>query len=71
MMFKVVIDRFEGALAVLLIEPEEARQIVLPRALLPREAEEGSFLNIDISCDAETTAKARREASELLDKIKK
>jgi tellurite resistance-related uncharacterized protein len=44
---KAVIDRFEGDLAVLIVGEEEQRMNV-PRKLLPKQAKEGSWLQLDI-----------------------
>jgi hypothetical protein len=43
---KYTIDRFEGHLAVLLYRPNERIELLLPKTLLPKEAEEGSVLSI-------------------------
>lgn len=44
---KAVIDRFEGDLAVLIVGEEEQRMNV-SRKLLPKQAKEGSWLQLEI-----------------------
>lgn len=62
---KAVIDRYEGDKTVLLVGPEE-RPVVFPTAYLPPSLDEGACLRIDIAFDQETTARAEKEASDLL-----
>ena len=64
-MITAVIDRFEEDQAVLLLGDEE-EQVIFPRAFLPEEVEEGDYLSLDISYDAEATEAARDEAAALL-----
>ena len=62
----VVIDRFEGLLAV--CEKEDRTMINIKRALLPIGAKEGDVLNIkgdEISIDVLGTAKRKHEIEEL------
>jgi len=64
----VVIDRFEGLLAV--CEKEDRTMIDIKRILLPSDAKEGDVLNIDgdeITVDGVETAK-RKEIIEKLTK---
>ena len=62
----VVIDRFEGLLAV--CEKEDRTMIDIKRTLLPSDAKEGDVLNIDddeITIDVIETAKRKHEIEEL------
>lgn len=62
----VVIDRFEGLLAV--CEKEDRTMINIKRILLPRDAKEGDVLNIDgaeITIDVIGTAKRKEIIEEL------
>ena len=64
------IEELEGgaAKAVFLFEDEEEDfiEFVLPKELLPEGAEEGEYLTIKISRDADKTEEALDEARELL-----
>ena len=53
---KVVIDRFEGAVAV--VELPNGQMIDCPKALLPDNAKEGSILTITVD-ENETDAKLK------------
>lgn len=64
----VVIDRFEGHNAVLLLGDEEI-QIVWPRENLPSEAAEGDILTINLQVDKDATQTAKAEAERLLKEI--
>ena len=71
----VYLDRIEeqeddSALAVLLIEEDddEFREFVLPADFLPEGADEGEYLTLKISRDANKTQAALDEARELLKK---
>lgn len=69
-MIRAVIDRFEGAQAVLLVG-EEDRKAVFPRKYLPEALREGDHVNIAIRFDAAATESARREAEALLEAVKR
>lgn len=66
----VVIDRFEGNKAVLLLGDEEV-QVIWPRESLPGEAKEGDIVTIELQVDHEATSAARAEADRLLEEIMK
>jgi hypothetical protein len=68
---KVTIDRFEDGYAVLLVRGEEEVHIDFPASLLPEGSREGDVLDIDISRDEESTEDARKEVSDLIEKLKK
>lgn len=68
---KVTIDRFEDGYAVLLVQGKEEVHIDFPAELLPEGCREGDILDIDISRDEESTEDARREVSDLIEKLKK
>lgn len=75
---KAVIDRFEGAQAVLLVGDNE-RQVVIPRKSLPKEAKEGKWLKVELDgekmvsavIDEEKTARARQRIMEKLTRLRK
>lgn len=69
-MMSVVIDRFENDKAILLFEDEE-KSVIFPKKYLPRDVDEGDYLRINIVADKEATNAARKEAKELLEKLKK
>ena len=53
MIFKLVIDRFEGKYAILETQDNTPLIFNFPRHLLPKEAKEGTVLNINIGIDQE------------------
>lgn len=65
MQYKVTIDRFAGAMAVLCL-PDGEQTVNWPKACLPPEAAEGDVLCLAISVDKEATAVAKTEADALL-----
>lgn len=65
---KAVIDRFEGDYAVVLFGDKEVK-VDIPIKLLPREAREGSWLNITVEVDQEGTRKQEEKVKGLLDKL--
>jgi hypothetical protein len=67
---KAIIDRFEEDKAVLLVGEDEDVKVVFPKEYLPKEAEEGDYLSVDISIDMEATEAARAEAEALLKELK-
>ena len=64
-MISAVIDRFEEERAVLLVGDEE-KELVLPSTALPNGLQEGDYVRLEISYDAEKTEAAREEAAALL-----
>jgi Protein of unknown function (DUF3006) len=77
-MMKAVIDRFEGSVAVLLVG-DVAERMNVARELLPKEAKEGQWLQIEIrdgqlyraEMDQGETAKRRQRISEKLDRLRR
>jgi hypothetical protein len=47
---KAVVDRFEGAFAVLLIG-ENSRKVDIPRKMLPKGTKEGTWLQVEFEAD--------------------
>ena len=68
MKIKAVIDRFEETKAVLLLGEEDA-QVNWPRSFLPKNAQEGDILKIDLQIDTEATPKANAGAESLLQQL--
>ncbi len=78
---QLIIDRFDGELAV--VEVDGTQFIELPRWLLPAEAREDDVLTLtrraaadgaithEIRIDAGATARARAEARELVDRLRR
>ena len=67
---KVVIDRFEGEIAVL--EKNERTTFSIPRSHLPQESREGDVLDIEndeIRVDVDETARRKQIAEKLLDEL--
>jgi len=77
-MMKAVIDRFEGKFAVLIVGEDEQHINVL-RKLLPKQAREGSWLQVEIQnrevrsavIDEEETAKAEQRIAEKLARLRR
>lgn len=67
-MTMAVIDRFEGENAVLLVGKNE-QQVIFPTSELPKNLNEGDYLRMNISFDAEATKSALNESISLLNKI--
>lgn len=63
----LIIDRFEGDLAVL--EYEQGKTFNLPRCLLPPEAKEGAVVRITVAIDAEESARRKKKIAGLMDDI--
>ena len=68
-MTMAVIDRFEGENAVLLVGKNE-QQVLFPTSELPKNLNEGDYLRMNISFDAEATKNALNESASLLNKIR-
>lgn len=67
MEIRTFLDRIEGDQAVLI--DEEERQAVIPAIWIPK-AREGMALTLSVREDPEREAAARREAEELLERLK-
>ena len=75
---QAVIDRFEGEWAVLLVGEEE-RRLNVPRKNLPRGAQEGHWLQVElegdqllsVSIDREATEQARQRVMEKLERLRR
>jgi hypothetical protein len=66
----MIVDRFEGELAVLLFE-DTSDCICWPRQRLPEETKEGDFLQLDICVDIASTKAALQKNIELLQELAK
>jgi hypothetical protein len=71
MIIKLIIDRFEGKYAILESQGKNPMIFNFPRHLLPKEAKEGTILNINIDIDHEETKRKKDKIQNLLDKLKK
>jgi hypothetical protein len=77
-MMKAVIDRFEGEFAILIVGDDE-HHVNVSRKLLPKEAKEGHWLQLDIvggevsniELDEQETKKARQRIAEKLAHLRK
>lgn len=65
MKVRAVLDRFEGARAILLLGDDETA-VSWPKAALPPAAREADVLWFDIGVDTEATRAAKAEAEEML-----
>jgi DNA polymerase III delta prime subunit len=77
-MMKAVIDRFEGEYAILIVGDDEQR-LNVSRKLLPKEAKEGHWLQLDIvgdevsniELDEQETEKAKQRIAEKLARLRR
>ncbi len=67
---KAVIDKFEGEYAVVLFGEDEIK-LDIPRDLLPTDAKEGSWLNINFELDIEGEKKQREKIESKLERLKR
>jgi uncharacterized small protein (DUF1192 family) len=63
------IDRFEGDIAVLVVEPEQTKANV-PRSDLPQDAAQGDVVRLEGTVDREETEKRRSEIQEQIERLK-
>lgn len=66
--FELVLDRFEGTNAVLLMGKKE---LILPKNILPKDAKESQIFQMSIASDKEATKAQEKTARELLNEILK
>jgi len=75
---KAVIDRFEGDLAVLILEGSQER-LNVARELLPKKSREGSWLQVEMEdgevrkavIDEQQTARAKKRIEEKLERLRR
>lgn len=63
------IDRFEGELAVLIVEPEQT-PVNVPRSDLPEDADLGDVLRLEATIDREDTQRRRAGIQGKLERLK-
>ena len=68
---KVIIDRIEEEVAVLLMQDDPSGIIRVPVLLLPPGCREGDVLNLTLESDLRETASAKGRVGGLIDKLKK
>ena len=68
---KVVIDRIEGSVAVLMVADDESVQFNLPVAYLPAGVKEGDHLEVNFTIDPEGRKAAERRVEDLLKDLTK
>ncbi len=68
---KVVIDRIEGKLAVLLMGEDGGIKVNMPLILLPEGCKEGDVLDITISRNENATTIAKDRSKSLIEKLKR
>ncbi|CAN5729287.1 DUF3006 domain-containing protein [soil metagenome] len=64
------IDRFEGEIAVLLVEPEQT-PVNVPRSDLPEEVKQGDVVRLEGSIDGEETERRRAEVQDKIERLKR
>lgn len=68
---KVILDRIEGTIAVLIVEEDESLRITVPVSLLPDGSREGDILMMGIERDGTATKGAKERVAGLIEKLKK
>lgn len=63
------IDRLEGDIVVLIVEPEQT-VVNVPRAELPEDAEQGDVVRLEGSVDQEETERRRLETQKRIERLK-
>lgn len=63
------IDRFEGDIAVLVVEPEQT-VVNVPRTDLPNDAEQGDVVRLEGKIDREETNQRRTAIQEQIERLK-
>lgn len=66
MKMKMIIDRFEGPVAVL---EYQGKTYDLPREVLPSSAKEGDVITLEAKLDEEATAQRQEKISKLMDEL--
>jgi hypothetical protein len=64
------IDRFEGEIAVLVVEPEQTK-VNVRRSDLPEDAGQGDVVRLEGSVDREETGRRRAQIQEKIDHLKR
>lgn len=64
------VDRFEGDIAVLVVEPEQTKMNV-SRSDLPEGAEQGDVVRLEGTVDREETARRRAEIQDKIERLKR
>lgn len=67
---KIVIDRIEGDLAVLVLYDDDGVKFNLPLRYLPEGVEEGDYLQMNFSKDPSTRASEQKRVDDLLRELK-
>jgi hypothetical protein len=66
---KAIVDRIEGDLAVLLLEPDEKIQFTVPSLVLPG-MKEGDIVDIAVTRDETATCDAKSMSTDLIHKLR-
>ncbi|MFX0549840.1 DUF3006 domain-containing protein [Hathewaya histolytica] len=66
---KGILDRFEGNYAV--VEITEGKTIDIPKDIIPKDAREGTILNLEINVtiDEKDTSNRKKEIEKLMDDL--
>jgi len=68
---KVSVDRIEEGIAVLIVQDDTGRRILIPASLLPPGCREGDLLTLTLEPDPAGTAAARERISGLIERLNK
>jgi hypothetical protein len=68
---KMILDRIEGPVAVLISREDESVRVNVPVSLLPTECQEGDILMFRIERDRAATEAAQERVAGLIEKLKK
>jgi hypothetical protein len=67
---KVVIDRIEGDMAVVVLDEDDSVKFNLPISFLPEAIKEGEHLRMSFAVDKESREAQKRRISDLLNDLK-
>ncbi|HKY05587.1 MAG TPA: DUF3006 domain-containing protein [Blastocatellia bacterium] len=67
---KVLVDRIEGDVAVLVVDAEDGAQFNLPVKYLPEGVKDGSHLRVTFEVDAKSARAAKEKVQDLLKELR-
>jgi exoribonuclease R len=68
-MMEATVDRIEDGVVVLLVQPEEKHQILVPRELVP-DLKEGDIILVEFLRQERETEEAKTRVSSMIDRLK-
>ena len=68
--YKGIIDRFEGAFAVVLIGEEQDVRIDIPKEMIEKDAKEGYLVTISVKMNINKTLEAQKSVSNMIEALR-